>query len=340
MALIAVAADKGAPGVSTVALTLALTWPQDVLLAECDPAGADLPWRLQAESGHRLVQGTGVLSLASSLRGTVDGAGAGAGVVDGAGAVRVLDHAQRLDGGLPVLVGPVGPEQAEAIGSGWGRLAAQLAAVPGTDVIADCGRFLTPGSPVAAVLQAADLVLMVTRPSLTGVAHLRHGIGVVARVVNACGRGSGLNRIGVVVVDDHAAGRRGGPRQVDQVLTDTPGLGDVPVIGVLGWDPKAAAALAGTGWGAGLDRSTLLRTAATTARVAHRWTATTATSTQPGAAGHDAPEHGAAEGFAAGRGDDAAGQVVSRRSAVPDWTWQGRACGSDGPGVGPVGGPS
>ena len=48
MALIAVAADKGAPGVTTTALALAAVWPRPVLLAECDPAGGDLVYRFPA----------------------------------------------------------------------------------------------------------------------------------------------------------------------------------------------------------------------------------------------------------------------------------------------------
>lgn len=252
MALIAFAADKGAPGVSTTALALALAWPRPILLAECDPAGADLPWRLQGQDGAPLSQVTGITSLASSARGS-------------AAASDVWGHAQRLDGGLPALVGPAGPEQAEAIGSAWGAVAAALAAVPDTDVLADCGRLLTAASPVVPVLQRADLVVLVTRPTLAGVAHLRHGITVTARAVNAAGRGSGLDRIGVLVVDDGATGRRAGARQVDQVLQDTPGLADVPVLGVLAYDVKAAAALAGAGWGSGLAKSALLRSAAAAA---------------------------------------------------------------------------
>lgn len=36
MAVIALASATGAPGVSTAALGLALTWPRHVLLADCD----------------------------------------------------------------------------------------------------------------------------------------------------------------------------------------------------------------------------------------------------------------------------------------------------------------
>jgi hypothetical protein len=42
MALIALAADKGSPGVTTAAVALAAVWPRRVRLAETDPAGGDL----------------------------------------------------------------------------------------------------------------------------------------------------------------------------------------------------------------------------------------------------------------------------------------------------------
>lgn len=179
-------------------------------------------------------------------------------------------------------MGPAGPEQAEAIGSSWSSVAASLAAAGdrGVDVLADCGRVLSTTALVAPVLQAADLVVMITRPSLGGVAHLRAGITRVARLLNTARpgavtgaggvggagvRGSGLDRIAVLVVDDGVGGRRAGARQVDEVMQQTPGLADVTVLGVLAYDPKAAAALAGDGWGARLGRSALLRTADTAA---------------------------------------------------------------------------
>jgi cellulose biosynthesis protein BcsQ len=68
MALIAIAADKGAPGATTTALALAAVWPRPVLLAECDPAGGDLVYRLPAADGGRLDQRRGLLSLAVAAR--------------------------------------------------------------------------------------------------------------------------------------------------------------------------------------------------------------------------------------------------------------------------------
>lgn len=252
--LIAVAADKGAPGVTTACLALALAWPRPVLLAECDPAGADLPWWVGGQDGRPLVQTTGLVSLATSSRGLAGGHR------------QVWDHVQRLDGGLPVLVGPAGPEQAEAMGGTWTTIASLLAGLDDADVVADCGRVLTRASPVAPVLQHADLVVLVTRPTVSGVAHLRHGITTAAQIVNdAGGRGSGLDRVAVLVVDDPITpgSRKASHRQVDEVLDQAPGLRGVPVLAVLAHDPKAAAALAGdTGAAARrLDRSMLLRTA-------------------------------------------------------------------------------
>ena len=40
--LIALCSAKGAPGVTTSALALALSWPRPVILAELDPAGGDV----------------------------------------------------------------------------------------------------------------------------------------------------------------------------------------------------------------------------------------------------------------------------------------------------------
>ncbi|HSS91257.1 MAG TPA: hypothetical protein VLL69_18210, partial [Streptosporangiaceae bacterium] len=68
MALVAVASDKGAPGVTTASVVLAAVWPRPVLLAECDPAGGDLRYRFRAADGGGLDPGRGLLSLAVAAR--------------------------------------------------------------------------------------------------------------------------------------------------------------------------------------------------------------------------------------------------------------------------------
>jgi len=189
----------------------------------------------------------------------------------------VWEHVQQLDGGLGVLIGPPGPEQAEAMGGAWGMIADLLAGLPGTDVVADCGRLLSRSSPVVPLVQRADLVVVVTRTTVSGVAHARHGLGVAARIRNAgpqtgLGSVSGLDRLAVLVVVDPATpgSRKAHQRQVDEVLADVPGLQDVPVVGVLAYDPRTAAALNGHPRPGrprrALDRSPLLRSAADAAR--------------------------------------------------------------------------
>src|SRR5581483_7650817 len=86
MALIAVTADKGAPGVTTASVALAAVWPRPVLLAEADPAGGDLMYRLPAASGGQLDPGRGLLSLAVAVR---------RGLEPG----QVWEHTQKLQGG-------------------------------------------------------------------------------------------------------------------------------------------------------------------------------------------------------------------------------------------------
>lgn len=234
--LIAVAAGKGAPGVTTTAVALALGWPREVVLAEVDPAGGDLVWQARLQSGAILDPQRGVVSLTGAMQ-----------VAHGPSGRALTPHLQVLDGGLPVLAGPAGPEQAAAIGAGWERVADALQAVE-PDVIADCGRLMTTASWAAPVVRAADLVVLVARPRVESVAHLRHGVRMAAELLNSVpGGGSGLARVGVVVVDETARpwSRRTSQRSVTDVLAATPGLGDVPVLGVLAWDPRSAAAVGG-----------------------------------------------------------------------------------------------
>ena len=68
MALITVASAKGSPGVTTTSLAMGALWPRQVLVAECDAAGADIPLRMSAEDGGVLDAERGLLSLAAAGR--------------------------------------------------------------------------------------------------------------------------------------------------------------------------------------------------------------------------------------------------------------------------------
>lgn len=292
MALIVLAADKGAPGVTTAAVAIAAVWPRPVMLAECDPAGGDLVYRLPAEDGGMLNPARGLLSLAATAR-------------RGLRAEQVWEHTQRLVGGLDVLAGLAGAEQARGLTWLWSPLGRAFAGLPGgvpggdvrqtdgaetppagpsgsgawavagpggggsgggtpsgespiqgggsgVDVVADCGR-LGAGSAMTDLLREASAVVLFTRATLEQVAHLRERVGALATELG----GHGAPPIEVVVVADPREYRTA-IGEVGRVITNA----KLPaqVLGGLALDPKGAQMLSGR-WGGRLDRSLLIRSA-------------------------------------------------------------------------------
>ncbi|WP_370614114.1 hypothetical protein [Mumia sp. Pv 4-285] len=169
MALIALASAKGAPGVTTTALVLGALWPRPVLVAECDPSGADIATRMPRDDGGSLDPQTGLLSLAAAGRRSLH-----AGLVD--------MHTQRVLGGLEVLAGPQFPEQAGGLATAWSQLGPVLSRMPQHDVVADLGRIgaLTPQN---ALLASADAVLLVVDTAPSSVVHVRHRLRPVTDTV-------------------------------------------------------------------------------------------------------------------------------------------------------------
>jgi hypothetical protein len=241
MALIVIAADKGAPGVTTTALALAAVWPRPVLLAECDPSGGDLVYRFPAAQGNSLDPRRGLLTLAVAAR---------RGLQPG----QLWDHTQKLSGGLDVLTGVINAEQGAGLGALWGPLGGLFAGMSGGDVIADCGR-LGPDGPQYDLVAQAAVVLLVTRPNAGDVIRLRDRAAAVASAVNARGR-RGLTSSVAVLADQRTL--RATAAEVGQALAQ----GNVPaaVAGGLADDPKGAELLRGE-WGGRLDKTLLIRTA-------------------------------------------------------------------------------
>jgi hypothetical protein len=238
--LIAVAADKGAPGVTTTAVALAAVWPRAVLLAECDPAGGDLVYRLPGEGGGRLDPRRGLLSLAVAARRDLQPS-------------QLWAHAQKLRGGLDVLLGVTTAEQGAGLEPLWGPVGSVLAGLPQADVIADCGRVGADG-PYYDLLACAAAVVLVTRPSLGDVVRLRDRAQAVALGVHRrAGRGI---RLGVLVVADHRVFSRA-LAEVGQVLGRDSAA---RVLGGIAFEPRSAELLRGE-WGGRLDKSLLIRTA-------------------------------------------------------------------------------
>ncbi len=241
MALIAIAADKGSPGVTTTSVALAAVWPRPVLLAECDPAGGDLVYRLPGGDGQRLDSRRGLLSLAVAAR-------------RGLRPHQVWEHVQKLRGGLDVLTGVTSAEHGAGLEALWGSVGAVLAALPQADVIADCGRIGVDG-PYYDFLAHAAAVVMITRATLGEVVRLRERAIAVAAGVHRRGRPGA--RTGVVVIADH--------RHFNSALAEVAQSLDqarapATVLGGLADEPKSADLLRGE-WGGKLDKSLLIRTA-------------------------------------------------------------------------------
>ena len=171
MSLITVAAAKGSPGATTTALVLGALWPRQVLVAECDASGSDIPIRMAAADGGVLDPDRGLLSLAAAGR-------------KGLTPDLVLGHTQEVVGGLEVLAGVRMPEQATGMTNVWPVLGQTLDAIPDYDVLADCGR-IGATTPQSAILRASRLLILVTSAEPSSVVHLRERLTVLASQLDA-----------------------------------------------------------------------------------------------------------------------------------------------------------
>ncbi|GGX56311.1 hypothetical protein ACQEV9_46390 [Streptomyces chartreusis] len=165
MAVIALAGCSGAPGVTTSALALLLSWPLEagrrMILAECDPdGGAVLHGLLQGTLGDRY--GLRNLSVAARRgefsdafwRQLIDLSGEGGG-----------DESPRDRLLLPGITDPV---QAPSLGSVWkilGQMFRGIEAESAHDVLVDLGRRGAFG-PSGVLAEQADAVVVVVRNTL------------------------------------------------------------------------------------------------------------------------------------------------------------------------------
>ncbi|MFB6843883.1 hypothetical protein ACFCXS_03255 [Streptomyces sp. NPDC056373] len=251
MALIALAADKGSPGVTTAAVALAAVWPRRVLLAEADPAGGDLVYRSAAAHGGPLNPNTGMLSIAATAR---------RGLVPD----QLWDHVQPLSGGLEVLVGLGIAEQAAGLAGLWptlGHAFNSLADSPhaAADVIADCGR-ISGDTPAVEMFPHAALVLLVSRTEPEAIARVRDRAAALAGKLHGGSRGAaslGTPMIGVVLIADTGTAGKIASQVNDMLVHAQTGA---RVVGTIADDPAGADQLAGRKRGR-LDKSLLIRSA-------------------------------------------------------------------------------
>ncbi|MFH8560330.1 hypothetical protein [Streptomyces sp. NPDC017988] len=251
MALIALAADKGSPGVTTAAVALAAVWPRRVLVAETDPAGGDLVYRSAAAHGGPLNPNTGMLSIAATAR---------RGLVPD----QLWDHVQPLSGGLEVLVGLGVAEQAAGLAGLWptlGRAFSQLADSPHApaDVIADCGR-VSGDTPAVELFPQAALVLLVSRTEPESLARVRDRAAALAAKLHGGSRGAAslaTPLIGVLLITDPSTSAKLVHQVNGMLMAAQTGA---RVVGTLADDPAGADQLAGRKRGR-LDKSLLIRSA-------------------------------------------------------------------------------
>jgi MinD-like ATPase involved in chromosome partitioning or flagellar assembly len=240
MALITVAAAKGSPGVTTTSLAMGALWPRQVLVAECDASGADVPLRMSAEDGGVLDADRGLLSLAAAGR-------------KGLSSDLVLAHSQRILGGLDVMVGPRVPEQAAGLTNLWPLLGPALDGLPGYDVLADCGRIGT-STPQSALIRASRLFVIVCTTEPSSVIHTRERLLALAPSLDPTSPVG--TPIAVVVVGEPKA--RDAVAQVRESLERT----EIPLQAVwhLAHDPKGAGFFKGHLVGRA-DKTLLVKTA-------------------------------------------------------------------------------
>jgi hypothetical protein len=184
MSVFALLSAGGSPGVTTSALALTLSWPSQVILAECDPSGGDVLAGLLR--GH-LSASSGLLPLALE-------AGAGAEIPADTlwrQLIELDEEHNRL-----LLAGISDPRQSAALQSSLPWIAEALQGIQ-ADVIADCGR-LDAVAAVRPVLAAASLAVLVLRPSLRQVSRAMPRIEMLTNLV-------GRDRVVILLVGEGTA---------------------------------------------------------------------------------------------------------------------------------------
>jgi hypothetical protein len=228
--IVTLCSAKGAPGVTTTAALLALTWPRPAVLVEADPSGGSLVahWANALDVSYE----PGLISLAAT-RDPIDTA-------------TTVAHTQPIGERARLLGAPPHPRQ---VRTALASVADRLASAPDTnrdfDTIVDCGR-LDPTSPAMPFVHRADVVLLVVRPRLADIA-------VAETTVTGL---RGVAGVQLLCVGDS-------PYRATDVAAHL----DLPLAGILADDEQAATFLALHGpTGRGLTRSPLWRSASELSR--------------------------------------------------------------------------
>ena len=222
MAILLLASTGGSPGVTTLAVGLALTWPRPVLLADCDPGAHQAI--LAGYLGGRSTGGKGLLRVAEAHR---DRRPLREAVLDQTLSLSAEEESRRL-----LLPGFTKPASALHFGGVWEDLAEafdRLGEVD-MDVIIDCGR-IGPSGPPAAMLERSAVTAVVVTSTLRSIMSARVHLPTLRdhpRLTSA-----DREHIGLIVVGENQPYRRG---EIARAL-------DVPVITSIAYDRQSAAHL-------------------------------------------------------------------------------------------------
>jgi hypothetical protein len=227
MPVLALVSAKGSPGVTTTAAALAAAAVDtgvDALLVELDPSGGDM-----AMLSDRVGEGA-LVSLAEALRHDTSDPGV------------IRDDATSGPAGVPAVLAPAGASEASGVIGSLGDRWLPALREAAVTVVVDAGRW-EPRSPTARRIAGADVVGVVCRATAPGVEHTR-------RLVDAI-RGVARCPLALLVVG--ACPYPG--EEIAAVL-------DVPLAGVLAWDPRGVTGMWVRGERGRGRRSWLARSAA------------------------------------------------------------------------------
>ncbi|GGO58996.1 hypothetical protein [Streptomyces lasiicapitis] len=224
MSVIALAGCSGAPGVTTSALALLLSWPlqpgRKLVLAECDPDGSGVLYGLlQGSVGDRY--GLRNLSVASRKGELVEAFWRQ--LID----VSAEDGRQASPRDRLVLPGVTDPAQWAGLGPAWEDLSKLFTGIGNQgaqahDVLVDLGRSGAFG-PSAALAQRADALVVVVRNTMRSVQAAQMRVEALEEKVG---------NIGVLMIDE-------GPYPAGEVQR----LLRVPVVATLPYAPREARVL-------------------------------------------------------------------------------------------------
>lgn len=246
MAVIALVAGKGSPGVTVSGLALTFAWPRPVILVEADPAGGDIRHGYLRQ--FDLPADVGLMQVAiAELRGVAHEYLWG-NLVD-------LDGDRRTRMLLPGLAHA---GQAPSLDPVWDGLSVLLRQVkhidPGYDVIVDCGRLPAPHAPWP-LLWHADAVLLVARPTAASIASARYTLATLRAQLRQSGAGD--RALSLLLTGEGDYNRR----EIERHLSLDGFTPDV--LATLPHDPNSAAVLS---LGGNLYKRALLRAATAAAR--------------------------------------------------------------------------